>query len=514
MKKYIISGLLLTLTPSLMKAQNLTSSDILRYNQNDLNGTARFRAMSGAFGAVGGDISSLKINPAGGAIANYNMASFSLSYVNKDNKATFGNNKSKDDYNGFDLGQLGGLFVFNSNDPNAVMKKFTIGLNYESTANQRNNVYFAGVNQGNSLGDYFLNTANGNNVPFDVAFPEHPNSLEYDYSRAGAMYGVPGQLAFLAANTDLIVLDNETSTTTTYRPNYIQGADYLQSRSMSTSGYTGAFSGNFSAQLGKRIYVGANLNLHTVDYTQTNYFGQTVRGQDPKNGEYIGYYNSTYTYGTGFSFQLGAIAQVTNSLRAGLSYQSPTWYSLKEEMIEGLSTFIPEQNKAYNVYPNMVNIFDRYKIQTPALYTGSLAYVFGKRGLISIDYTIKDYSKNKFRSNNDPLFADLNQEIANQMSSTSEIRVGGEFIMKQWSARAGYRYEESPYKNVKYVGDLNSFSLGLGYNFGGSRLDLSYTNSSRNHMRNYVDMSFENPYSSAKIKTKENWVNLTYTFLF
>jgi hypothetical protein len=39
----------------------------LRYSQDNLNGTARFRAM-GAFGALGGDLSSLNVNPAGSAI--------------------------------------------------------------------------------------------------------------------------------------------------------------------------------------------------------------------------------------------------------------------------------------------------------------------------------------------------------------------------------------------------------------------------------------------------------------
>jgi len=49
-----------------IQAQDIT--DALRYSQTDLNGTARFRAMGGAFGALGGDFSSLNINPAGSVI--------------------------------------------------------------------------------------------------------------------------------------------------------------------------------------------------------------------------------------------------------------------------------------------------------------------------------------------------------------------------------------------------------------------------------------------------------------
>ena len=39
--------------------------------------------------------------------------------------------------------------------------------------------------------------------------------------------------------------------------------------------------------------------------------------------------------------------------------------------------------------------------------------------------------------------------------------------------------EESPYKNKNIFGNLNGYSLGLGYNFGNTRIDLSYENNER-----------------------------------
>ena len=58
------------------QAQNYT--DALRYSTEELTGTARFKAMSGAFGALGGDPSAVNINPAGSAIFNASEISFSL----------------------------------------------------------------------------------------------------------------------------------------------------------------------------------------------------------------------------------------------------------------------------------------------------------------------------------------------------------------------------------------------------------------------------------------------------
>ncbi len=60
--KYIYSFLLLMVS-SLIFAQN--EVDALRYSFIRHGGTARYTAMSGAFGALGSDFSSLSTNPAG-----------------------------------------------------------------------------------------------------------------------------------------------------------------------------------------------------------------------------------------------------------------------------------------------------------------------------------------------------------------------------------------------------------------------------------------------------------------
>ena len=44
--------------------------DAYRYSQTELNGTARYLGMGGAFGALGGDISSMSSNPAGQVVSN------------------------------------------------------------------------------------------------------------------------------------------------------------------------------------------------------------------------------------------------------------------------------------------------------------------------------------------------------------------------------------------------------------------------------------------------------------
>ena len=74
MKKLLSYITLALLTVSVSFAQNET--DALRFSQFNYGGTARFMSMGGAFGALGGDFSSLAINPAG--IGIYRRSEFSF----------------------------------------------------------------------------------------------------------------------------------------------------------------------------------------------------------------------------------------------------------------------------------------------------------------------------------------------------------------------------------------------------------------------------------------------------
>ena len=75
MKKYI-SIILLGLSIPNFYAQQITIDEPLRLSVDNITGTARFRAMSGAFGALGGDLSAITQNPAGSVFFNNNFIDF------------------------------------------------------------------------------------------------------------------------------------------------------------------------------------------------------------------------------------------------------------------------------------------------------------------------------------------------------------------------------------------------------------------------------------------------------
>jgi len=89
------------------------------------------------------------------------------------------------------------------------------------------------------------------------------------------------------------------------------------------------------------------------------------------------------------------------------------------------------------------------------------------------------------------------------------LRIGTEYRIKEWSVRAGYRNEQSPYKNKYTIGGLQAYSTGFGYNFGGTRIDLAYDLSQRYSQRSFFTNGFTD---GAAVKTSTSSFTTTLTF--
>lgn len=496
--KKILTFIFVSLAFNLVQSQEI--QDAVRYSQDNLNGTARFRAMGGAFGALGGDLSSLNVNPAGSSIFSNNQLTLSLSTFNKKNDSNYFGTSTSDSNSNFDMNQTGGVFVFKNRNQASNWKKFSVGINYENTNDFDDSVFSAGVNPVNSVDKYFLSYANG--VPLGLI--RSSNYSELDNGSQQAYLGYEGYVVNPVTDLDANSL---------YISNVTTGGNYYQENYIYSSGHNGKLTFNASTSYKDKLYIGVNLNSHFTDFTRSSSFYEANKNKlstdyTVKN---IRFDNNLYTYGTGFSFQIGAIAKVTNEIRLGLAYDSPIWYDLNDEFSQNITTVRANivDEKTAVVDPKIINYYAPYEINTPNKFTGSFAYIFGKKGLISLDYSIKDYSNAKFEPENESYFRDLNAEINKTLTSSGELRLGAEYKIKEWSLRGGYRFEESPYKNGATIGDLNSFSGGLGYNFGSFKLDLSYTNAQRNSQQPFFSQGFTD---AAKIKTTNN--NFTMTLLF
>lgn len=518
MRNYFIKILLVSSIYSF--GQNI--NDAIRYSQTDLSGTARFTGMSGAFGALGADLSAVTLNPAGSTFFNNNHAGITLRNFNVNNNANYFGTKNSEIKSSLDISQAGGVFVF-ENAKKSDWSKIAVTINYESTANFDNQVISKGV--GNySVGNYFLSYANtgnnGNPIPLEFVTRLPNESIGELYEYLGTNLGnqsFAAQQAMLAYYGQSYIIDatDLSNPNSSYFSLVPTGANYVQKNEFESTGFNGKLTLNGAIQYKDFISFGLNINSHFVDYTQVTTF--TERNDYVNtNLDYtvrdIQFNNELYTYGTGISVQLGTIIKPVKQLRIGLSYQSPTWYRLNDELTQSLSAqSINLNGEIPREYadPGVTLVYEPYKVRTAGNFSGSLAYIFGKKGVLSFDCIYKNQDGIKLGPKSD--FSSENDYITDVLKNTFDFRLGGEYKIQKFSLRGGYRFEESPYENGRTIGDLTGYSGGIGYNFGKIKLDASYVYSQRFYDQQFFTQGFTD-YST--VNSKNHSISTTVTFEF
>lgn len=438
MKKIIVLAALVATTFTSF-SQSLAYDDLgILFSKDDNYGTARYNAMSGAFGALGGDHSAIKINPAGGAVAIKSDFSVTLGVDNISSDVIYYGNLRKTQNSVFNLSQAGGSFVFKTGNPN--WNRFAFTFNY-SLKKDFENSFLAKGNSGFLFNKNHLDDKKNPKTKFD-------RSLEQTYS-----------------NT--------------------------------TSGQSSVYNIGLSAAYQNKLFVGTSFNFHNIQFSEIadlNEINDDVAGNvlDSKNTI------TSHFQGNGFSLGLGAIYKFNQNLRLGLAYESPTWYPEIIEEYKDVLDMASVNNLNLNgvVDTRQGNPFG-YKFKSVGKLTASGAYVFGKIGLISIDYTYKDYRNTKYTETNET-FVKANQSFIDNYRATHALRVGTEWRFDKLSVRAGASYEKDP--NLVLGGNtdkdnVKSFSAGLGYNFGNIKIDLSYANraNTKYHtLYNVGDISLDN----------------------
>ena len=510
--KRITLLLLAVLAIEAAHAQGIT--DGLIYSSESQIGTARFNALSGAFGALGGDLSGLSINPAGGAIFLASSGTFSIAGNDVDNRSTYFNTHTKSIDTDINLNQAGGIFVFNFDSENAKLKKFTIAFNYQVEKNYNNKLIIKGIGN-NSIGDFFVSQAQG--VPLELLQLQNGESISSLYSYLGETEGTSAQNAFLGYQGFIIdPIDGGNSQNDQYVSNISPGT-FNQEYAYLTEGAKNKYTLNLGAQINNNIFLGINLNTHSLRYYRNTFLLERNSNAGSFVNE-VGFENNLSVRGFGLSAQLGLIAKIQNNFRVGFSLESPTWYDMFEETTQLLQTRRVENEESIieRINPQVVNVFENYSLLTPGSVTASAAYIFGNNGLISFDYSFKDYGSIRFDTynysnsyNNDNYFNSVNNTIKDSLNGVNSVRLGGEYRINQLSLRGGMRYEDSPYKNDDLIGNLSGFSLGLGYNLGSYNIDISYARAKQDRKQQLYSVGLTD---SASITTVTS--NIIFTLAF
>jgi len=500
MKKIFFTVLSVFTLGNLSYAQ--TTSDILQLAQSQTIGTARFNALSGAFGALGGDLTALSENPAGSAVFLNSYGSITLGQGGGRSRSTYFGTVAEEEDATLDFNQIGGVLVL-KNTSGTGPSKITLGLAYNKTNDFRDEFRISGRSP-NSIADYFVGQANG--LPTGALISNGRSDrgalLDFGFGETA----LRDQQAYFGFQSLLIdpVVDEDSNLV--YQSN-INGTGNLQDYIINTRGSSGKVSFNAAAEFYENLLLGVNFNVHYINRRRE------VSFLEDNDFLRFRYEIDQRTLGAGVSFNLGAIYTLNTNFKFGLSYETPTWLELTEEVEQFSATdFAVEQNingeltSIRDIDPGAIFEFDSQNIRTPGTISGSIAYIIGKSGLISGQYSRKDFSNIEYTSNG-TTFDELNAIIKNTFEAVNTYKIGGEYRYENWRFRGGLSKITSPYKNSRIEGDTDGFSLGMGYNWGKWKLDVAF-----NHIEtDRVEAVFENANfnNTATINKKDDAVSVT-----
>lgn len=477
-----------------MSAYAQTPYDALKIVQSDITGSARYMSMAGAFGALGGDATALKDNPAGLGIFRKSELTTTGSVLSQTTNSNWVNTESNDDlyklaFNNFSFIKSTPTWRNESNSGGLKYSNWSFSYNRLKDFNRR--ALIKGSNIGSSMTDYmayFTEDKAGNLFDFNNSSTDPWNNTSIAW------------LSVMAVDGGLIneYIDSNTGKTAYWSSLLNVGEKVSPTFIIEESGSLNEFSLGWSGNFDNKFFFGINGNFQTLNYTLNTVYSEAFSGA----GSMV-LTNWISTSGAGFNLKLGAIYAPIDFMRIGLSYHTPTLFALSDI---GNSRLDYDTNaKGYISSPD--NTLD-YQLSSPTQMNASVGFIVGNKGLLSAEYVYKDYTATRFFDSNGEStdYIDENQRMKSYLNNSRIIKIGGEYkVNNNVALRAGYANESNAVmpnsgkfmlpnttrSNTEYFihNQTNYFTGGIGYRESGWYVDLAY-------MRKIIDETYY-PYSGS-----------------
>lgn len=511
----------------------VTPADLYELSQTSFTfGTARSMSMAGAFTSLGGDLTSMAINPAG--LGMYRRSEISITpamvFQHSTNNADVYESNNK---NRFIVGNIG--FTANIYQGTGTVSSINIGFGYNRI--QDLNYQYSYQTHGNisSLADVFSMMLQYGGISKDQ---------------------LGGDAAWSNVNTQFwgAALGYKTGMT-----DYVDGKGWYPSwigNDVSISNYTtvvstgsvGEYDLSFGINLSNKFYIGATLGIQTLYQRKAYYYGEDYfypgDGIDHNLDYQLLYSNFNQEVimdGAGVNFKLGMIYRPIQNLRIGMAIHTPTYFWVDRsyqgyadsqmQMInpnnpDGID--VDDQNQASAwVYTPVLEDLDSFnwRFSTPTRLMFGVSYTFGERGLISIDYERDWYNGIRLKDNPAGISNEsYNNTFRDWYKGANLVRVGAEFKpLPMLALRAGFGYMGSMLRDEKAITSTPMAkqmlygSAGIGIMFTpGISLDLAYSYSTTDYTE-YMLYSFESPEginASRNFKTEMNRHSAAATLSF
>lgn len=553
--KKTISTILLSMV--IASASGQTMYDGLTFSRNDYLGTARSLGLGNAVTAVGGDLGTVGINPAGSAVAGYSQVTISPGLTMSSATSSFSAypvggkdrfiNEQRTGFGRMALPNLG--FTLNlSTGRSSGLKSVSYGVVMSSVANYTGKMMAGGANDKTSYLSAMAVGADGCDIDIMNGYMDIDgkdiDDWEYAYNNTNYPFNSivnaqAGAIANYGSSDDPDYYTRYIAATEGYttdddgKYDIYLGGPLDQAYGRQTYGKKNDIIFNAGLNFSDNFYLGANLALVDLTYNFDEYFKEAA--QDPRdfpidlldnNGEEytinFDNYRSRYSYSsnaTGAYLKIGLIAKPGGGLRLGAAIQTPTLMTVDEVWQHAVDIhYTDPRDDASASSPKGTYT---YKLRTPYRLNAGAAWTFGGLGMVSADYEMVDYSSMKFSEEGggfgyDSPFNAVNQDIRDCMGISHQLRLGAEVKPLPGIAfRVGYNFTTTPeYFDSEVLHDkMNALSLGFGYSSNSSFFfDLAgrMTTFSDEYISPYMD--YLDDCASPMILNKRSLWNLVATF--
>lgn len=419
--------------------------DALLFSQTIYEGTSRSIAMGNATGAMGGDVTAMCINPAGLGLYRSSEFTFTNGLQHHFCLSDYYDSPQYAQRTRMTIPNVG--FVLSGEVSNYEALRyiqFGVGLTRTNDYNYRQKA--KGLNPNSSMVDTYLQTANGIDELFlsstDVSAYLNEN-YPYDLS--------PAWETFLIDK----YVDDEGNL---FFDSPIPAGNVYQEESITSKGRSEEWTFAVSTNLYDKLFLGTSLGLsHLKHIYSRTYTEQPGEGGSDTFFNWVHIENLEDT-SWGVNLKFGLIYYPAQWLRIGMAWHSRTLYEFGETWATETQTMLKTNLGAQDYHRYLSpNLYQEYEFRTPHHFIGSLAFIIGRRGMVTTDIEYLDYGKSKFD------FSGVNEDIEQTLKPSLNLRLGTEWRIRQFFLRGGVAYYGSPYGISNSDGSIKKLCLGIGY---------------------------------------------------
>ena len=463
--------------------------DAIRMSWNIPSGTARQQAIGGAMGSLGGEISSLFVNPAGLGMYKTGEIVLSPGFSFMKGKSEFREtDASTDRTSKFNFGTTGIVWGYSDRFSKWSGKAFSLGIN--RTANFNNTFFYKGLNNYSSYTEPLANEFFSFYTAQKQSNPNIDNSVIIDNALNSDNISLQTKMALYTFLVDIDTSNGASSIISRAE----RAIDLNQENRITTKGGITEVAFGFAGNMDDKIYIGGSIGVPIVNYERTTVFRESDANAIINDFAYSKYEEEYTSKGIGINAKLGIIFKPADFVRIGLAAHSPSMYGLKDNISTKMVTdveqlFAPSsgldsvRSSTFGVDPEF-----KYDLITPWKFMLSGSYVFREaedvtqqKGFITADIEYATYKSSRFSAADETMgenyYDDVNTAVKQIYKNAFNFRIGGELKFKTLMTRLGFARYAKPYKESNLKGRRMNISGGLGYRNKGMFLDLTYVHS-------------------------------------